>query len=149
MKIEQEIRQKKFSGEHEKLVVNLLFTGNWLRAESDKRMKPLGLSSQQYNVLRILRGKHPEPATVNDLRERMLDRESNASRLVEKLRQKGLVCRSECEQDRRAVDVKITGRGLELLQEIDRESADWLKRYHTLNENEAARLNELLDKLRG
>ena len=149
MKIEQEIKQKKFRSEHEKMVVNMLFTGNWLRALSDKRLKAYGLSSQQYNVLRILRGKHPDPATINDLRERMLDRESNASRLVEKLRQKGLVERSECQSDRRAVDVCVTGEGLELLQEIDKENEQHMERFDTLSDEEAARLNELLDKLRG
>lgn len=149
MKIEQEIRQRSFSSEYEKMVVNLLFTGNWLNSSNSRRLKQFGVSSQQYNVLRILRGKHPKPATVNELRERMLDRESNASRLVEKLRQKGLVCRSECRHDRRAVDVAITDRGLELLEAIDREAGDWICRFHTLERDEAAKLNELLDKLRG
>ncbi|MBW7995482.1 MAG: MarR family transcriptional regulator [Candidatus Glassbacteria bacterium] len=149
MKIEQEIKQKSFGSEHEKLIANLLFTGNWLNSSNDRRLKKFGVSSQQYNVLRILRGRYPGPASVNDLRERMLDRESNASRLVEKLRQKDLVCRSECQRDRRAVDILITDKGLELLNELDRSAGERIEKFHPVSSHQAARLNELLDKLRG
>jgi DNA-binding MarR family transcriptional regulator len=149
MKLEDEIKQKKFKDEYEKLVVNILFTGNWMNLLNAKNLKPLGLTLPQYNVLRILRGQHPEPATVNLLIDRMLDKSSNASRIVDKLLKKNLVARKICKNDRRSVDVLITGKGLELLKQIDGESKKWNQIYKTLNPEEAKKLNFLLDKIRG
>jgi DNA-binding MarR family transcriptional regulator len=149
MKLEDEIKQKKFKDEYEKLVVNILFTGNWMNLLNAKNLKPLGLTLPQYNVLRILRGQHPEPATVNLLIDRMLDKSSNASRIVDKLLKKNLVARKICKNDRRSVDVLITGKGLELLKQIDGESKKWNQAYKSLNPEEAKKLNFLLDKIRG
>jgi DNA-binding MarR family transcriptional regulator len=149
MKLEDEIKQKKFKDEYEKLVVNILFTGNWMNLLNAKNLKPLGLTLPQYNVLRILRGQHPKPATVNLLIDRMLDKSSNASRIVDKLLKKNLVVRKICKNDRRSVDVLITDKGLELLKQIDGESKKWNQEYKTLNPDEAKKLNFLLDKIRG
>lgn len=149
MELEKEIKQSKFKNEYMKMLVNIIYTGNWLSSRDMRRLRPWGISPQQYNILRILRGQHPRPARIQLLSERMLDKMSNASRLVEKLRQKGLVDRNICEHDRRAVDVCITEKGLELLKEIDAHESEWEKEFHTLTPEEARELNRLLDKLRG
>ncbi len=150
MRIEDEIQQKKFQSEYQKMHINILFTAAWLQQRTTKVLKPYGISSQQFNILRILRGMHPKPASIKTLTERMIDKMSNASRLVDKLMAKGLVQRSECNADRRRVDVLITAPGLELLQ---RASADVERLVQqdglNLSEAEAASLNELLDRLRG
>jgi DNA-binding MarR family transcriptional regulator len=149
MEIGKEIKQSKFRNEHQKMLINILFTSNWLGAKHACNLKPFGISSQQFNLLRILRGQHPKPATVNLLIDRMLDKNSNASRLVEKLRVKKLVERATCPEDRRAVNVIITQKGLDLLAEIDKQEISFLKDLKNLSEKEAEQLNMLLDKLRG
>lgn len=107
------------------------------------------LTIQQYNILRILKGRYPGAATVKLIRERMLDRMSDASRIVELLRKKGLVERNICNTDRRRMDVVITNKGTNLLKEIEKESELLDKRLSTLNEEEIVLLNNLLDKVRG
>jgi DNA-binding MarR family transcriptional regulator len=149
MKLEDEIIQKKFGNEYEKLVVNILYTGNWMNLVNSSNLKPYGLTLPQYNVLRILRGQHPNPATVNLLIERMLDKSSNASRIVDRLLIKELLTRRACKKDRRSVDVSITEKGLKLLKKIDATQPKWKEIFNTLSEAEAKNLNILLDKLRG
>lgn len=149
MKIEDEIKQSAFKNEYAKLLVNLLFTGNWIHHYNKKFLKKYSLSPEQYNVLRILRGQHPKPASINMLNDRMLDKMSNVSRLVEKLRIKDLIIRKESENDRRQVDIFITDKGLDLLSKIDLEIPYVEKQFHNLSEEEATMLNNLLDKLRG
>lgn len=148
MKIEEEIKQSKFNNEYAKLLVNILFTGNWVYHSNKKFLKEYDLSPEQYNVLRILRGQYPNPSTVNLLNERMLDKMSNVSRLVEKLRLKQLVERSESSEDRRQVDILITKKGLRLLNKIDTNLVILEDQLKSLEEDEAATLNALLDKLR-
>jgi DNA-binding MarR family transcriptional regulator len=150
MTIEEEIKQqKKFASEHERAFVNILFTSSWLHSMNSTRLKNHDLSPEQYNVLRILRGSHPKPLMLGEVTCRMIDKASNATRLVEKLRQKGLVRREICPNNRRQVDILITDKGLTLLGKIDAESADWLKPMSNLTKAESAELNKLLDKLRG
>lgn len=149
MEIGKEIKQSKFKNEHQKMIINLLFTSGWLEAKHACSLKPYGISSQQFNILRILRGQYPKPATVNLLIERMLDKNSNASRLVEKLRLKKFVERATCPEDRRAVNVIITKKGLHLLEELDKNEISFLKELKNLSEKEAEQINSLLDKLRG
>ena len=148
MEIGKEIKQAKFKNEYQKLLINIMFTSNWLTAKHACSIKSYGISPQQFNLLRILRGQHPKPATVNLLIDRMLDKNSNASRLVEKLRLKKLVERATCQDDRRAVNVVITQKGLDILAEIDREEDKFLESLKNLSEQEAGQLNLLLDKLR-
>jgi DNA-binding MarR family transcriptional regulator len=148
MEIGKEIKQAKFKNEYQKMLINILFTSNWLSAKHSANLKPFGISTQQFNLLRILRGQHPKPATVNLLIDRMLDKSSNASRLVEKLRVKKLVERAICPEDRRAVNVVITQKGLDLLAEIDKHELSFLKELKNLSEKEAEQMNKLLDKLR-
>ena len=130
-------------------MVNILFTGNWMNLLNSKNLKTFGLTLPQFNILRILRGQYPKPATVNLLIERMLDKSSNASRIVDKLLRKNLVVRKTCKKDRRSVDVLITEKGLELLKQTDNKNEEWKQNYKTLNLKEAKKLNYLLDKLRG
>lgn len=148
MKLEDAIKQTAFKSEEERLVINLVYTSGWLSSEQNRFFKRFHISTQQYNVLRILRGQYPNPASVGLIQERMLDKMSNASRLIEKLKQKKLIKRSECSKDRRQVDVLVTQEGLMLLEEIDKLSNEMNGICDTLNLKEKKTLNELLDKLR-
>lgn len=149
MKIEEAIQQKKFRDVYHKAHINVLFTASWIHQQSLQALKPFNISWQQFNILRILRGMHPEPASVKLLTERMIDKMSNASRLVEKLKQKGLVERRSCKFDRRQVDVVVTDQGLELLQQASAAMEQQMDQTRTqLSEEQAAQLNELLDAMR-
>ncbi|MCG8309344.1 MAG: MarR family transcriptional regulator [Cytophagales bacterium] len=148
MTIEQEIKQKKFKNEYHKLAVNLQFTTNWLRAQYSKTLKKFGISPQQYNVLRILKGQYPNPSSLLLIRDRMLDRESNASRLIDKLVSSGLTRRIQCPNDRRQVEITITEKGIGLLEEINPLVDEVSGRLECIDKNEAIALNNLLDKLR-
>lgn len=146
--INEAIQQKQFKSPMEKVVINVLYTNGWLTTKQNTWLKLFDLSIQQYNVLRILRGQHPQPASVNLLISRMLDKNSNSSRLVEKLRKKELVERSACAKDRRQVDVCITEKGLKLLADADKEVNKFFRSLGQLSENEAETLSKLLDKFR-
>ena len=148
MKLEDEIKQSRFKDEYHKLSVNIIYTSNWLSLHFEKHCKKFDITPEQFNILRILRGQHPHPATVNLLIDRMLNKMSNASRLVEKLRKKGLVGRHTSKADRRACDVMITDRGLHLLKDLDKAAIEWNKMISHISENEAKALNGLLDRLR-
>lgn len=151
MRIEEEIRQRKFQDEHQKVHVNILFTASWLEARMTALLKPYRISMQQFNILRILRGIYPEAESLKYLSERMLDKMSNASRLVEKLAQKGYVDRITCPQDGRRLEISITPLGLEILEKASRAFQEELSpqlRTH-LSDEEASTLNRLLDQLRG
>ncbi|HEX9739127.1 MAG TPA: MarR family transcriptional regulator, partial [Ignavibacteriaceae bacterium] len=132
-----------------KSAVNVIYTFNWLYEKHMELLKPFGLTIQQFNILRILRGQHPKPANVKLLKERMMDKMSDASRLVEKLRAKGLVDRRICDKDRRNVDVLITEDGLKLLENIDEHETEFDKLTANLSNDEMDQLNSLLDKMRG
>ena len=149
MKIEDEIKQDKFKSEYQKLAINLIFTGNWINSKNAELLKPYKLTSQQYNLLRILRGQYPKPVTVNLLIERMLDKMSNASRIVDRLVKKNLVLRKSCPEDRRRVDIVISDKGMKLLDKIDLDEDKWEKRFENLTAKEATELNNFLDRLRG
>jgi DNA-binding MarR family transcriptional regulator len=148
MAIEDDIKQVKFKNDYNKVVVNLLYTHSWLSEKMSLVFKPFGLTAPQYNVLRILRGQNGKPATINLIIERMLDRMSNASRIVDRLEAKKLVSRQQCPHDRRAVDVCITDKGLQILSQIDELMNKWEKDLNVVSEDEAKELNRLLDKLR-
>jgi DNA-binding MarR family transcriptional regulator len=149
MRIEQEIKQTAFKSQYHKLLVNIMFTYSWLHINHQNHLKSFDITIQQFNILRILRGQYPKPATINLLIDRMIDKMSNASRLVEKLRIKSLVDRHSCKKDRRAVDVIITDGGLKLLENIEKCEGEWEKQFQNLSLSEARELNRLLDKLRG
>lgn len=148
--IEEEIRQKKFANIYTKTDINLLFTAGWLQNFFTRLFKPYGISQQQYNVLRILRGQYPDAIMLSQITERMIDKMSNATRLVEKLRQKGLVTRELNHHSRRKVDIRITEAGLKLLDQLDvllREDTP-PDRYKGINRQDLELLNTILDKMR-
>lgn len=147
--IESEVKQEKFQSEFQKAAVNILFTGSWLYNLNVTFLKTFDVTPEQFNVLRILRGSHPKPMMLADITCRMIDKNSNATRLVEKLRVKGLVKREICKNNRRQVDISITDKGLMLLTKIDRSSDAWQSTLKNLSKAEAQQLNFLLDKLRG
>ncbi|MXV15867.1 MarR family winged helix-turn-helix transcriptional regulator [Hufsiella ginkgonis] len=149
MELEKEIVSDKFKDNYHKAVVNLVYTYNWLTNLLKQKLDQYQITLQQFNLLRILRGQYPKPATINLLKERMLDKMSDASRIVERLVQKGMVTRCTNQRDRRAVDIIISQKGLDLLKKLDTEmtGADILEK--NLTETEAGQLNVLLDKLRG
>lgn len=147
MSLENELQQK-FRNEPQKAILNILYTSYFIQDRMNTLFKQFDITRQQYNVLRILRGQHPGHASVNLIRERMLDKMSDASRIVERLRLKGMVIRKNAEKDKRAVEVTITDVGLDLLREMERpvEEFDFLLR--NLSEDETRQLNTLLDKIR-
>ncbi|MBL7851698.1 MAG: MarR family transcriptional regulator [Cyclobacteriaceae bacterium] len=149
MGLEEAIRQEKFESEHQKAAINILFTSSWLYNLNALFLKPYQITPEQFNVLRILRGSHPRALRLADIACRMIDKSSNATRLVEKLRQKGMVSRTVCESNRRQVDIHITPKGQRVLEKIDKESGHWTTALQKLSRDEAHQLNRLLDKLRG
>lgn len=142
------MHQQKFASDHHKAMVNILYTGNWMHNANTAYLRPYGITPEQFNVLRILRGSHPSPMRLADITERMIDRNSNCTRLVEKLRQKGLVNRDLCQNNRRQVDISLTSKGVELLKKIDTQEKDWLGQLRNITKTEAQELNRILDKLR-
>lgn len=149
MRLEEEIKQSKFKDEYHKLGVNIIYSASWMSSRHLQILKKFNISIQQFNILRILKGQHPEPATVKLLTERMIDKMSNASRLVEKLKQKGLVERTSCPKDRRRVDIAITAEGKKVVTRaskiLEKEINNSLS---VLTKKEAKQLNDLLDKMR-
>ena len=149
MKLEEEISQKSFKSDYHKATINLIYTYNWLVNYQIDLLKPYGITLQQFNILRILRGQYPNPTSIKIIKDRMLDKMSDASRIVEKLRLKNLVDRKVCPHERRKVDVLITQSGLDLLKEIDNHDDEVIAKISSLSETEVMQLNELLDKMRG
>ncbi|MEB2776840.1 MarR family transcriptional regulator [Algoriphagus sp. D3-2-R+10] len=147
--LEEAIKQKEFKDPYNKLVVNLLYTHSYLVSAQNGILKPFDLSPEQYNVLRILRGQNGEPTTVSSIQDRMLNKMSNASRLVDKLKAKHLVERRECPSDRRQVDILITEKGLQILNDLQIHMEGFNNQVVKLNQEEVVMMNDLLDKLRG
>lgn len=145
--IEELIKQSKFESEHHKSLISLLYLTNAITADQQQYFKQYDITPQQYNVLRILRGQLPNPATVNLIRDRMLDKSSDVSRIVERLRKAELIERLTCEKDRRAVDVIITKKGLKLLAKIDETNPSSKNAFAVLSEAEVKQFNELVDKV--
>lgn len=149
MELEKEIKQQVFKTPASKAVLNIIYTGNWLMGRITQSLKPFGISAQQFNVLRILKGMVPNPTALADIQERMLDRMSNATRLVEKLRQKNLLTRVECPENRRKVDIHITAEGLALLEKVnERISREEVQMMERLSPEQIESLNQILDQLR-
>ena len=146
--IAEELKSK-FESEQQKAMLNVLFTANWFKSQQVGLFKPFGISPEQYNILRILRGAKGR-MNMHSVKQRMLDRAPNATRLTDKLIAKQLVSRERCEEDRRVVHVQITEAGLDLLERIDRKSKDFVGRtMDGLSASDAAVLNRVLDQWRG
>ncbi len=149
MTIEKAIQQKTpFRNEYQRVAVNLIYTANWLTERFKAHLKPFDITLQQYNVLRILRGAG-KPLSTSDIRDRMLDKMSDTSRMVDRLCQKGLVARTICPNDKRLVDVTLTPDGFAFMNQLDQLDGDLDITLHTLSREEADQLSRLLDTLRG
>lgn len=149
MSIEKDIHQNKFSSSKQKAMINLLFTYGWTIEKIKNFLAKEDVTHQQFNILRILRGSHPDPLSTLQIRERMLDKMSDTSRIVDRLVIKGLVKKVTCSQDKRLVDVTITEKGQKLLKRVDAESDHISEIMGNLSEKDAEQLSNLLDKLRG
>jgi DNA-binding MarR family transcriptional regulator len=148
MGIDKDIQQEKFRNVYQKAAINLIYTLGWVK----DKIKPLfdaeEITSQQFNILRILRGSYPQPLSTLQIRERMLEKMSDTSRIVDRLIAKGLVKKITCKNDRRLVDVIITDKGKKLLERLDDRQDDIDGVLGNLSENEAKILSDLLDKIR-
>jgi len=147
MGIEKDISQAKFRSEYQKATINLIYTFNWMNERIKTMLDKYDITPQQFNILRILRGAG-QPISTLQIRQRMLDKMSDTSRIVDRLLKKGLVQKVVCEGDRRLVDVTISATGLHLLERIDAHQDDMDSVFKNLDEEQAITLNNLLDKIR-
>jgi DNA-binding MarR family transcriptional regulator len=150
MRLEEALKIEQFESPSKRAIVNVLYTGYWLTDQVNELLKPFGISEPQLNVLRILSGQKNRSLNLCDILERMMHKMSNATRLVEKLRLKGLVTREIREDNRRMVEINITNKGLKLLEKINGVLSDYHCEFQNrLTQKECTQLADLLDKLRG
>ncbi len=149
MHLQNETKTSRFESVYQQAIVNVMFTYGWCNERLKQMVSPYDITTQQFNILRILRGQHPNPSTINLLRSRMLDKMCDASRIVDRLVQKGLVLKGVNRNDKRSVDILITKKGLSLLMQMDDEVDLSAMAAPNLTQEEAEQLNALLDKMRG
>jgi MarR family multiple gene transcriptional regulator MgrA len=149
MTIEQEIFQERFENDELKLYINLLFTASWLRERQNRFFTAFQVSPQQYNILRILKGQSPKAGNSSLLKERMIDKDVNLGRLIDKLESTGLAEKRVSEADRRQIDILITEKGLRLVDDINVYLKSEYGIISRLSAKDMHTLNNLLDKLRG
>jgi len=147
MSLEKDISQSSFRNDYQKGIINLIYTYNWMNEKMKKTFDKEDVTAQQYNILRILRGAG-KPISTLQIRERMLDKMSDTSRIVDRLVLKGLAQKSTCKNDKRLVDVSISVKGKKLLEKMDRYENDMDAIFGNLSDTEAKTLNKLLDKIR-
>ena len=147
MNLEQEIKQKAFRSEQSKLIVNLIYTYNQLKSRIATVLKNEGVTMQQYNVLRIVNGSGEEGITTSEIRERMLDKMSDASRMVDRLESMELLLKQRDRDDRRVLHVFLTEKGQALVQRLMQQ--DTIEQLASgVKEESAQQLNKLLDSFR-
>lgn len=149
MKLEEEIRQNKFTNVSQKAVLNVMFTAGWLEGKIRDELKPYGLTSQQYNVLRILRGRYPKYANPSEIKSVMLDKNPDLTRLCDRLIANEWIVREIDKDNRRKMNISITENGLKLLKKLDPVMDKFQNKLKTLSNEEYQQLSDLLDKLRG
>ena len=147
MGIENDINQTKFRNEYQKAAINFIYTFNWMHEKMKVIFEREGITPQQFNILRILRGAG-KPISTLQIRQRMLDKMSDTSRIVDRLLTKGLARKNVCANDKRLVDVSITDKGKKLLEKIDKYNEEMDGIISNLSEAEAKSFNKLLDKIR-
>jgi DNA-binding MarR family transcriptional regulator len=147
MGIEKDIQQTNFRNEYQKLGINLMYTASWLNERIGRFLMQEDITQQQYNILRILRGSEV-PLSTLQIRERMLDKMSDTSRIVDRLIVKELVQKSACKADKRLVDITLTQKGLELVIRLDQFNDQIDSILQGVSKEDAATVNEILDKLR-
>jgi MarR family transcriptional regulator, 2-MHQ and catechol-resistance regulon repressor len=148
MGIEKDIQQARFRNAHQKAAINLIYTLGWMREKTKSIFEAEDITPQQFNILRILRGSFPQPLSTLQIRERMLEKMSDTSRIVDRLIAKGLVKKVTCKEDRRLVDVIITDKGKKLLERLDTRQDEIDGVLGKLSEKDANLLSDLLDKIR-
>lgn len=148
MGIDQDIQQTTFRNPHQKAAINLIYTIGWMRDKTKCFFEAEDITPQQFNILRILRGSFPQPLSTLQIRERMLEKMSDTSRIVDRLIAKGLVKKVTCKNDRRLVDVIITDKGKKLLERLDTKQDEMDGVLGNLSEKDANILSDLLDKIR-
>ncbi len=148
MTLEEEINQTKFISEQQKLIINIIYTANWITEKTKVFFDEENITQQQFNILRILRGAG-KPLSTLQIRQRMLDKMSDTSRIVDRLVAKMLVKKNSCPSDKRLVDISITTKGKKLLEKIDAKQEDMQNICALLTDAEAKSVNKYLDKLRG
>ena len=146
MGISKEIQQTNFRSENHKAMVNLIFSSNWLLERIKKFLEKGDITHQQYNILRILRGKHPEPISAVEIKSRMLDKHSDVSRLLDRLIGKKLVVKNKCPNDKRASNISIALSGMALLEKLDQAINNIDSKMLKLSKEESKQLSDLLDK---
>ena len=147
MSIDKDINQRSFKSEHQRAIINLIYTYNWTIEHLNGIFEKADLTMQQFNILRILRG-NIKPLSTLQIRERMLDKMSDTSRIVDRLIIKGLAKKMTCKTDKRLVDVSITEKGKKVLKKIDLQEDEIKNILHALSDKEAKTLNKLLDRIR-
>ncbi|MBH46402.1 MAG: MarR family transcriptional regulator [Flavobacteriaceae bacterium] len=148
MTIEKRIKQKKFKSNAEKAIVNIAYTQSYFSSKINSVLKARNISSQQFNVLRIIKGQHPSPVSVGDITSRMIDKMSNTSRLIRRLEKKDLVQRVNNPFDGRQINVFLTLRGAQILEKSNVLVNTVVHDHGHLSEEELIELNRLLDKIR-
>lgn len=149
MGIKEEIKQDKFKSNKEMALVNILYTHNWVRDEQQDTLKKHNILSQHYNILRIVKGKHPKVVFPGEIKEVMLDKGRDLTRLIDKLVTLGYLNRNICEANRRMVEISITQKGIDIVEVVGAEMSKGMEKFISINEEEALQLSNLLDKLRG
>jgi len=149
MKIEEEIKQAKFRNPQHKAALNLIYTASWLEGKHQDFFRLFGITNQQFNILRILRGQHPNKISGAEIKSRMLDKNSDVSRLLDRLTAKKLAVKTQCPNDKRAADIAITDKGPQLLKQLDDKMDQTDSKAINLTAGEAVKLSNLLDKCRG
>ncbi len=148
MGIEKDINQPKFRNEYQKASINLIYTFGWMAEKTKVILAAEDITPQQFNILRILRGSYPQPLSTLQIRERMLDKMSDTSRIVDRLMAKGLVKKDACKKDLRLVDIIISDKGKKILERLDARQDEMDNIISNLTKKEATQLSDLLDKIR-
>ena len=148
MKLEEAIKSSKFRNEVHKAGLNILYTAWWLKTNMSKELKEYGLTHEQYNVLRILKGKHPEQICVKEIACRMIEKNSNVPRIIDRLEAKKLVKRASSDSDRRETVIVLTPAGINILQHSTERINRLMDKIILIDEQRAAELNQLLEEIR-
>ena len=148
MKLQEAIKTEKFRNARHMAMLNILYTAYWLKTHNNAALKNYDLTSEQYNVLRILRGKHPEPMCVKDIGSRMLEKSSNVPRIIDRLVAKNFVERSNSQEDKRETIITVTDVGLKILEQSTKALDKVAEKIIGLDDAEALALNEQLEKFR-
>ncbi len=150
MGIEEAIKQQRFEDNYQKAIINLVYTANWLRDEQIKLLKQYDILPQHFNALRIIRGRHPEPISPGEIKEVLLDKANDLTRLLDKLEKKGYIERRVCPANRRKVDIRMTVRGTNFTNKVTKMLVPLNKKIEEhISDKEAGKISQLLDKMRG